>query len=68
MPCYARLPAVFALFTCLAPAALAAPAPIPPPPSLAVLSGQSAAASDAAEPPLEPPGVTSGFHGERVTP
>ena len=41
---------------------------IEPPPSLAVTSGSTAAAIAADEPPLEPPGVSSRFHGERVTP
>ena len=41
---------------------------IEPPPSLAVTSGHTFAASAAAEPPLEPPGVTPRSHGERVTP
>src|SRR5579862_3422516 len=41
---------------------------IEPPPSLAVTNGSTAPASAAAEPPLDPPGVRSRFHGERVTP
>src|SRR3990170_3257285 len=41
---------------------------IEPPPSLAVTSGHTHAASAAAEPPLEPPGVRLRFQGERVTP
>ena len=41
---------------------------IEPPPSLAVTSGSTPPAIAAAEPPLEPPGVRSRFHGERVTP
>src|SRR5262245_36302795 len=39
-----------------------------PPPSLAVTSGRTEPAIAAADPPLEPPGVRSRFHGERVTP
>ena len=41
---------------------------IEPPPSLAVTSGSMHAAIAADEPPLEPPGVSSRFHGLRVTP
>ena len=41
---------------------------IEPPPSLAVTSGRTQAAMAADEPPLDPPGVRSRFHGERVTP
>jgi len=65
MPLYARLPAVFALFTCLAPAALAAPAPIPPPPSLEARawilldqqSGRVITSRDA-DRPMEPASLT----------
>jgi hypothetical protein len=39
-----------------------------PPPSLAVASGSMPPAIAADEPPLEPPGVRSRFHGLRVTP
>ena len=39
---------------------------IEPPPSLAVARGVMPEASAAAEPPLEPPGVRSRFHGFRV--
>ena len=39
-----------------------------PPPSLAVENGTSPADTAAAEPPLDPPGVTARFHGLRVTP
>ena len=39
-----------------------------PPPSVAVASGTMPAASAAAEPPLEPPGVRSRFQGLRVGP
>src|SRR5436190_4052774 len=39
-----------------------------PPPSLLVASGTSPAASAAAEPPLDPPGERSVFHGLRVGP
>src|SRR5438270_12166561 len=38
---------------------------VEPPPSLAVQNGTSPAATAAAEPPLEPPGVRSGFQGLR---
>ena len=41
---------------------------VDPPPSLAVENGTSPAETAAAEPPLEPPGVTAGFQGLRVTP
>ena len=41
---------------------------VDPPPSLAVAIGTSPAATAAADPPLEPPGVRSRFHGLRVTP
>ena len=41
---------------------------IEPPPSVAVAMGASPAATAAAEPPLEPPGVNSSFHGLRVVP
>ena len=41
---------------------------VDPPPSLEVANGTSPAATAAAEPPLEPPGVRSRFHGLRVTP
>src|SRR5882672_7455910 len=41
---------------------------VEPPPSLAVANGTMPDATAAAEPPLEPPGVRSGFHGLRVTP
>src|SRR5258707_8078463 len=41
---------------------------IDPPPSLAVASGIIPAATAAAEPLDEPPGVRDGFHGFRVTP
>ena len=41
---------------------------IDPPPSPAVTSGMTLAAIAADEPPLEPPGLRSGFHGDRVTP
>src|SRR6516162_3290020 len=41
---------------------------IDPPPSPPVAMGTMPPATAAAEPPLEPPGVTSGFHGLRVTP
>lgn len=40
---------------------------VEPPPSLAMLIGVTPAATAAAEPPDEPPGVRSGFHGLRVT-
>src|SRR3990172_7536561 len=39
-----------------------------PPPSDAVQNGTCPAATAAEEPPLEPPGVRSGFQGLRVTP
>src|SRR6266540_1254447 len=39
-----------------------------PPPSLAVPNGMRPAATAAAVPPLEPPGVRVGSHGFRVTP
>src|SRR5262245_46843526 len=41
---------------------------IEPPPSVAVTGGQRQPARAADEPPLEPPGVRSGSHGERVVP
>jgi hypothetical protein len=41
---------------------------IDPPPSLPVQIGIMPDATAAAEPPDEPPGVSSGFHGLRVTP
>ncbi len=41
---------------------------VEPPPSLAVATGTRPAATAAAEPPLEPPGVRSSPHGLRVTP
>ena len=41
---------------------------IEPPPSLPVHAGNSPAATAAADPPDEPPGVRSGFHGLRVMP
>ena len=41
---------------------------VEPPPSLAVQKGTKPAATAAAEPPLDPPGVRSGFHGFRVVP
>src|SRR5439155_1672204 len=41
---------------------------IDPPPSLPVHIGIMPTATAAAEPPEEPPGVRSGFHGLRVTP
>ncbi|MCZ7616976.1 MAG: hypothetical protein M5U32_01230 [Myxococcota bacterium] len=41
---------------------------IEPPPSLAVTSGIIAPAIAAEDPPLEPPGVRSRFHGLRETP
>ena len=41
---------------------------VDPPPSLAVANGMMPAATAAAEPPLEPPGVRSVFHGLRVVP
>ena len=39
-----------------------------PPPSVAWAAGTSPAASAAAAPPLDPPGVSAGFQGFRVTP
>src|SRR5437867_10743729 len=41
---------------------------VEPPPSLAVANGTTPAATAAADPPLDPPGVRSGFHGLRVVP
>ena len=41
---------------------------IDPPPSLPVHAGNIPAATAAADPPDEPPGVRVGFHGLRVTP
>ena len=41
---------------------------VDPPPSLAVQNGTRPAATAAAEPPLDPPGVRSRFHGLRVVP
>src|SRR5882672_1262348 len=41
---------------------------IEPPPSPPVASGTRPAATAAEEPPLEPPGVRSRFHGLRVIP
>src|SRR5262245_64337676 len=41
---------------------------VDPPPSLAVATGTRPAATAAADPPLDPPGVRSVFHGLRVTP
>src|SRR5258705_13523059 len=41
---------------------------IDPPPSLPVQIGIMPTATAAAEPPEDPPGVRSGFHGLRVTP
>src|SRR5438477_6272397 len=41
---------------------------IDPPPSLAPAIGTMPAATAAAAPPLEPPGVRRGFQGLRVTP
>src|SRR5712691_5635918 len=41
---------------------------IDPPPSLPCATGTRPAASAAAAPPLDPPGVSSGFHGFRVAP
>ena len=41
---------------------------VEPPPSEAVANGTMPAATAAAEPPLDPPGVRDGFHGLRVTP
>src|SRR5436190_18698591 len=39
-----------------------------PPPSVPIPSGPRPAATAAPAPPDEPPGVTAGFHGLRVTP
>ena len=41
---------------------------VEPPPSLAVQNGTKPAATAAAEPPLDPPGVRVGSHGLRVVP
>jgi hypothetical protein len=41
---------------------------IDPPPSLACATGTRPAATAAAAPPLEPPGLCAGFHGLRVGP
>ena len=41
---------------------------VEPPPSLAVHIATIPEATAAADPPLDPPGVRSGFHGFRVTP
>ena len=41
---------------------------VDPPPSLAVQNGTIPAATAAADPPLEPPGVRIGSHGLRVVP
>ncbi len=41
---------------------------IEPPPSLAVAKGTSPAATAAADPPLDPPGVVARSHGLVVTP
>ena len=41
---------------------------IEPPPSFACASGTMPAATAAAAPPLEPPGVSSRFHGLRAGP
>jgi len=41
---------------------------IDPPPSLPVHAGNNPAATAAAEPPDDPPGVRSVFHGLRVMP
>ena len=41
---------------------------IEPPPSLACATGTMPAATAAAEPPLDPPGVYPGFHGFWVGP
>src|SRR5262249_19307408 len=41
---------------------------IDPPPSVACAAGTSPAAIAAAAPPEDPPGVSSGFQGLRVTP
>ena len=41
---------------------------IDPPPSLAVPKGTIPTDTAADEPPLDPPGVTDGSHGLRVTP
>ncbi len=39
-----------------------------PPPSVPTASGPRPAATAAPAPPLEPPGVSAGFHGLRVMP
>ena len=41
---------------------------IEPPPSVPKAMAHSPAATAAAAPPLDPPGVRAGFHGLRVTP
>src|SRR5437764_3953513 len=41
---------------------------VEPPPSLAVQNGTIPAATAAADPPLDPPGVRVGSHGLRVVP
>src|SRR5712664_2671171 len=41
---------------------------IEPPPSVPTASGPRPAATAAPAPPLEPPGVSEGFHGLRVMP
>src|SRR5262245_27793978 len=41
---------------------------VEPPPSLAVAAGTRPAATAAALPPLDPPGVRAGFQGLRATP
>ncbi len=41
---------------------------IEPPASVPIAAGTKPAATLTAAPPLEPPGVSSGFHGLRVTP
>src|SRR2546422_519435 len=41
---------------------------IEPPPSVPSASGPQPLATPTAAPPLEPPGVSAGFHGLRVTP
>ena len=41
---------------------------IDPPMSDPIAKGEVPAASEAADPPEEPPGVKAGFHGLRVTP
>ena len=41
---------------------------IEPPPSVPSASGPTPAATAAPAPPLEPPGVSAGFHGLRVMP